>query len=199
MGVTRFGRLSVAAEESEGRTLIAVEDLENDVIHVLHGLADEKHMEWFASTPTGDFRPEFAPRIASEEGLFNVTCLTGVKGSKNGNQLIWFSGRLNGKLQELQSIYPNTATEADIEVRDGKAYIIARCFPDNGGDAVPMVFEDQRNDPFRFLAAVPIADDGLSMGVPRAALTPEGLAKIPSYLFQRPEDVSSKEGVRLDP
>jgi hypothetical protein len=201
MGLSRYGRLALTADTANDKTVIAVEDLENEIIHVLYGSPSQKHVEWFDRTATGDFRPEFAPRMACAEGRFSMTCLTGDEGSYTGNKLIWYDGRLAIPASFNEHVTPlhlHAMTPGDIDVRGGDAWIVAGCLPDWGGAAVATVFEGSRSDPFLALPSAVVPDDGLSVGTPRVGVSPKGTPKMGSYFFQRPK-TPAYQNVRMDP
>ena len=172
-----YGHPSVVSDDLNAFVVIAFEDRDRDSVHVVSGPSAAHSLSYTFGTPEYDRRAERAPVLAAAHGAVNFTCLTDLYDPYGGSVMIWYHGLAwdTPSFRELAPLHDRAVSAGDIEVREGRAYITARCHLDNGksGTAI-VVFEGRRDDPGARLQAVPVNDHPSFTVQPRVAVTPDG-------------------------
>jgi hypothetical protein len=169
-----FDHASAVSDDQNASLVVAFADRTAKVVHVLSGSSGQSKLTPLYSTPTG-LNEDYAPVLAAHDQLVYMTCLTGDVHPAGGARLIWYRGASfdSSAWKELGTLHPRAATPGDIDLREGVAYVAARCYTDNFGKGAPVhaivVPTSQVMPP----AAV-IVSQGLVDGVqPRVAVAPE--------------------------
>ena len=75
-----------------------------------------------------------SPRVAAAQGVVHLTYLEHGQGRSGGHTARWLSGypHLAPFLDQQAALHAECASEVDLEVREGTAFLASACYPDQG-------------------------------------------------------------------